>query len=172
MNYNPNFEEDKLNSFIYEEMDRRAPSRYEMIKYSTWRIHLFNELEAIPIDRSDNKNYQLKSFNTMFPHLVSSSEQKSFYSFLSSPSVRESSAYHTPMRMDNISHFICRMLYCQEEHNHETFLSMERRILEGKIWRELPDNNLYHRRNLMVFLKKLLGRLRDIDPREFNIELS
>ena len=72
MNYNHNLDDDKVNSFIYWDMDRRQPSRYEMIKFSTWRIYLFNELEAIPIDRSESRKNSLNAFNSMFPNLASS----------------------------------------------------------------------------------------------------
>ena len=74
--------------------------------------------------------------------------------------------------MENISHFICRMLYCQEEANHETFISMEKRILEGKLWRELADGSMYYRKSLMNLLKKILGKFREMDSHEFNISME
>ena len=48
-------ESDRLNSLIYFDLTSRPPTRYEMIKYSTWRIYLYNELEGDSFDRRDVK---------------------------------------------------------------------------------------------------------------------
>ena len=47
-----------LNSLIYTHLHSTGPTRYEMIKYSTWRIYLYNELESISADRRDAKRNQ------------------------------------------------------------------------------------------------------------------
>jgi hypothetical protein len=86
-----------------------------MIKYSTWRIYLYNELESISPDRRDNKR-TLEKYTTQFPQLAISEERKHFYNFLDNPTGSLEN-YQDAFRNDNISHFVCRMLYCQEEAN-------------------------------------------------------
>jgi hypothetical protein len=44
-----------INSLIYTDMTPIAPTRHEMIKFSTWRIYLYNELEGVSFDRRDVK---------------------------------------------------------------------------------------------------------------------
>ena len=39
---NHSLDEDRLNSLLYLGMDGKEPSRFEMIRYSTWRIYLYN----------------------------------------------------------------------------------------------------------------------------------
>lgn len=40
------FKKDKeeINSYIYTDLTDRTPKRYEMVRYSTWRIYAYNEL--------------------------------------------------------------------------------------------------------------------------------
>lgn len=38
---------DELNGIIYMNPLPQEPTRYEMIRYSTWRIYLFQELETL-----------------------------------------------------------------------------------------------------------------------------
>lgn len=128
-----------MNSLIYTELHNNGPSRYEMIKYSTWRIYLYNELESISPDRRDNKR-TLEKYTTQFPQLAISEERKHFYNFLDNPTGSLEN-YQDALRNDNISHFVCRMLYCQEEATHQTFIEVERRILEGRLRKVLRANS-------------------------------
>lgn len=65
--------------------------------------------------------------------------------------------YKNDLRLDNISHFICRMLYCQEDTNHQTFVSIEKRILEERLQRNLKSANESIKENIMNLMKKMLA---------------
>ena len=41
-------QEDDINSLIYSQPFKSDPTRYEMVRYSTWRIYFYQELEAMP----------------------------------------------------------------------------------------------------------------------------
>lgn len=135
-----NNDETILNSLIYTELHLEGPTRYEMIKYSTWRIYLYNELESVSADRRDVKR-NLEKYTTQFPQLAISDQRKQFYDFLYKPTELSDKNFKDDFRNDNISHFVCRMLYCQEENNHQSFIEMERRILEGRLRRILRENS-------------------------------
>lgn len=93
-----------------------------MIKYSTWRAHLISELEATPADRRDTKKIG-DNYSKQFPQLAYSDDRKQFYEFMSQlTQANYDKHYKDHYRNDNISHFICRMLYCQEETTQITFI--------------------------------------------------
>ena len=133
---------------IYCDITSEPPTRYEMIKYSTWRIYLYNELEGESFDRRDKKIFE--NYCTRFKNLSVSEERKNFYNFLHTPSGESS-------RNDNISHFICRMLYCQEETTHQTFVALEKRILEERLLRMFFDKSQTQRADVMSLMKKMLA---------------
>ena len=145
-------EQDRINSLIYCDLTRQPPSRYEMVKYSTWRIFLYNELEGEHFDRRDEKKLG-ENYCSRFKSLSVSEERKRFYNFVFVPSGDNRQDY----RIDNISHFICRMLYCQEETTHHSFVAIEKRILEERLLRMLGERTISKKKEVMALLKKLLA---------------
>lgn len=55
---------------------------------------------------------------------------------------------------DNISHFICRLLYCHDSSNHQKFIEMEREILRIKLLRQKSKGE---GEGLMNLLKNILS---------------
>lgn len=64
------------------------------------------------------------------------------------------------------------MLYCQEEYNHDKFVQMEKRILEIRLWRELPDNSHMHRVSFMIFMKKIFAFFKSTSYEDYHIPSS
>lgn len=51
--------DDEANSLIYSHPLKHEPTRYEIVRYSTWRVYFFQELEAMSSDKiADLKNGQ------------------------------------------------------------------------------------------------------------------
>lgn len=79
------------------------------------------------------------------------------------------------MRADNISHFICRMLYCQEENTKYKFISMEKRILENRLRLQLSgldkkDENLSIKRGeVMKLLKRMMAFFKGKNAQDYTI---
>ena len=70
-----NYSNEELNSLIYMHPPKEEPTRYEMVRYSTWRIYLFQELEAMSAET-------LKAIKTSgnwldkYPRLITTNEEK------------------------------------------------------------------------------------------------
>lgn len=159
--------ESEVNSLIYLKFTNEPPSRHELIKYSTWRAYLYNELETISHNRRDTKRIT-KNFVEQFPNLTYSDDRVKFYGFVFRPTDfrkerqrEEEREYRQDHRNDNISHFICRMLYCQEEATQGTFVEMEKRILEDRLRRILNNSEHQDRRHLMSMMKIILILLKE-----------
>lgn len=45
------YSEEELNSYIYIHPLKEDATRYEMVRYSTWRIYFYQELEAMPSEK-------------------------------------------------------------------------------------------------------------------------
>ena len=72
-------------------------------------------------DRRDVKRL-LEKYSTQFPTLAISEDRKQFYDFVYKPTEPSTKNYKDEFRNDNMSHFVCRMLYCQEESTYQTFI--------------------------------------------------
>ena len=44
---NQSIQEDYINSLVYLDPLKKDPTRYEMVRFSTWRVYFFQELEAM-----------------------------------------------------------------------------------------------------------------------------
>lgn len=94
----------KINSLIYLEMERPFPTRYELMTYSKKRVFFYQELQTLTKDEITLRNHFNKFFNE-----------------------------DTDYKKDNISHFICRLLFCQNQHQRANFLDYQRKILEFRL---------------------------------------
>lgn len=122
--------DDEINGLIYCHPLRQEPSRYEMVRYSTWRVYFFQELEAMASDKIAGLKCG-QSWIEKYPHLVTNNEEKKFYGDFLNDKKSDT------MREDIISHFICRMLYCQDTLNHAKFIEMEKQILSIRLFRKI-----------------------------------
>ncbi len=91
-----------------------------------------------------------------YPNLTPTIEEREFYEdFLNN---KKKDTY----RQDIISHFICRMLYCQDSNNHSKFIEMEREILRIRLLRKKAPT-------MMNLLKNILGVILDKKSEDFNV---
>lgn len=120
-----------INSLIYTSVSGIEPKRYQLIRFSTWRIYFFQEMESFR--EEELKSLSVLTLREIFPKLASTQEEDTFYSNLLEPFKFKENIF----RQDNISHFICRMLYCHDSNNHLKFVEMEKTILAVKLQRNL-----------------------------------
>jgi hypothetical protein len=143
---------EELNTLIYMNPITPEPTRYEMIRYSTWRIYLFQEFESLAAEKITELKKSNANWLEKFQQLVSTREEHEFYSDF----LNECRTSKTSSREDIISHFICRMLYSTDSANHAKFIDMEKQILSIRLNRRLSTNT-NTRVRLMEILKRLLA---------------
>jgi hypothetical protein len=107
---------DDLNSLIYSSPLAHEPTRYEMIRFSTWRIYLFQEFESLREEQISALKANL-GWIDKYPQLTSTKEEREFYIDLLSEFKSDRTR-----REDLVSHFVCRMLYCYDTSNHAKFV--------------------------------------------------
>jgi hypothetical protein len=139
-----------LNSLIYSSPLSHEPTRYEMVRYSTWRIYLFQELESLREEQilalRSNQSWLDK-----YPQLTATKEEREFYLDLLSEFKGDRTR-----REDLVSHFVCRMLYCHDTANHAKFVEMEKLVLRIKLERRLTGE-VKARLRQMDLLKRMLA---------------
>ncbi len=124
MSNKKNNSRDRLGGFIYQQPPTSDPRRYEIIKYATWRMRLYQELESVSYENLQKKTQS--TADQIFPKLIQRTEEKQFFmDFLSE--------YTDTHDEDLISFFICLMLYSRDLRNHETFIKMEKLILSLRL---------------------------------------
>ena len=72
---NASHREDELNSLIYMHPLKMEPTRYEMVRYSTWRIYFYQELEAMPSEKIKELR-TCSSWVEKYPALITNNEEK------------------------------------------------------------------------------------------------
>jgi DNA primase large subunit len=154
-----------LNSLIYTSPLAHEPTRYEMVRYSTWRIYLFQEFESLR-DEQIQALRGNQSWIDKYPQLTATREEREFYIDLLS----ELKDART-RREDLISHFVCRMLYCHDTSNHAKFVEMEKLILTIKLERRLTAD-LKSRVRHMELLKRLLAFFLERKPEDFHVPVE
>lgn len=83
----PKKDKEIINSYIYTDLTPDTPKRYEMVRYSTWRIYAYNELESFISDfKANDGGYWNKG---LFEKLGKSGDQKGFYDVLYRPPLTE-----------------------------------------------------------------------------------
>lgn len=153
---------EELNGLIYMTPLSQEPTRYEMIRYSTWRVYLYQEFESLREEQITALESN-QSWIDKYPQLVSTKEEKAFYLDLLSQFKNE-----TTLRQDMISHFICRMLYCYDSNNHSRYIEMEKLILRIKLKRKVT-NDVMSRVRQMEVLKRLLAFFLEKKPEDFDV---
>ena len=63
---------DRISGLIYSEPPKSDPKRYEIVKYATWRMRLYQELEAVTYE--DLVKREIPSIDKMFPKLCQTAE--------------------------------------------------------------------------------------------------
>lgn len=151
-----------LNSLIYSSPLSHEPTRYEMVRFSTWRIYLFQELESLREEQIlALRNNQ--SWVDKYPQLTTTKEEKEFYLDLLSEYKGERTR-----REDLVSHFVCRMLYCHDTANHAKFVEMEKLVLRIKLERRLTNDPKVRLRQ-MDLLKRLLAFFLERRVEDFHV---
>jgi hypothetical protein len=67
-----NENDDRINSLIYLHPLRDDATRYEMVRYSTWRIYFYQELEAMQSEKV--KDLRNPSWIESYPSLITNEE--------------------------------------------------------------------------------------------------
>jgi len=142
---------ENMNSLIYMAPLRVEPTRYEMIRYSTWRIYFFQELESMPTEKIDLFKKTKDSWIDKYPHLCTTDEQREYYEDLLNDFKEKT------YKEDIISHFGCRLLYCHDGANHSKFVEMERLLFNIRLRRRYSSDSKNSRLSQMVLLKRILG---------------
>ena len=61
------------------------------------------------------------------------------------------------------------MLYCQEETTHQTFVSIEKRILDERLLRMLGEKSHSKREDVMNLMKKMLAIFKGKESNSYDI---
>lgn len=136
-----------------------------MVRYSTWRIYLFQELEGL----RDEQVMALRSNQSWidkYPQLTATNEERQYYLDLLSEFKPQ-----TSRRQDLLSHFVARMLYCHDPANHSKFIDMEKLLLKIKLERRLTTD-LSGRLRQMNLLKNLLAFFLKVNPEDFAVSTN
>lgn len=104
-----------------------------MVRFSTWRIYLFQELETLREEQIAALRLN-QGWIDKYPQLTATKEEREFY--LDVLNEFKEKTGRTRME-DMVSHFVCRMLYCHDTTNHSKFVEMEKLVLRIKLERRL-----------------------------------
>lgn len=69
---------EELNGLIYMTPLSQEPTRYEMIRYSTWRVYLYQEFESLRQEQITALESN-QSWIDKYPQLLSTKEERAFY---------------------------------------------------------------------------------------------
>jgi hypothetical protein len=135
-----------------------------MVRFSTWRIYLFQELESLREEQIAALRVN-QSWIDKYPQLTATKEEREFYLDILNE-IKEKTG-RTRME-DMVSHFVCRMLYCHDTTNHCKFLEMEKLVLRIKLERRLTGE-IKARLRLMDLLKRLLAFFLECSVEDFHV---